>query len=75
MGKGNVPVRIDTVVISVQHEEEFTMKALREFVREEVITPVLNEYGFSVEDVVNIFINPTGNFVIGGPHGDSGPYR
>jgi len=41
-------------------------------VREGVIAPVLRDYGFYIEDVANIHINPTGNFVIGGPNGDTG---
>ena len=68
---GNV-VGIDTVVVSVMHAAEFEIEELRKYVREGVIAPVLANYGFKIEDVANIFINPTGNFVIGGPNGDTG---
>ena len=69
--KGNV-IGIDTVVVSVMHSSEFAMEDLRAYVRNEVIAPVLAEYGFDISAVANIHINPTGNFVIGGPDGDTG---
>lgn len=69
--KGNV-TGIDTVVVSVMHSKDFTVEQVREYVRAEVITPVLKQYGFDIADVANIHINPTGNFVIGGPNGDTG---
>ena len=65
-------VGIDTVVVSVMHSADFEIDQLRKYVREGVIAPVLAKYGFKVEDVQNIYINPTGNFVIGGPNGDTG---
>ena len=65
-------VGIDTVVVSVMHSADFEIEELRKYVREGVIAPVLAKYGFKVEDVANIYINPTGNFVIGGPNGDTG---
>ena len=65
-------VGIDTVVVSVMHSADFEIEELRKYVREGVIAPVLNKYGFKIEDVANIYINPTGNFVIGGPNGDTG---
>ena len=65
-------VGIDTVVVSVMHSADFEMDQLRRYIREGVIAPVLAKYGFKVEDVANIYINPTGNFVIGGPNGDTG---
>ena len=63
---------IDTVVVSVMHSADFEMSELRRYIREGVIAPVLANYGFSIDDVANIHINPTGNFVIGGPNGDTG---
>ncbi len=69
--KGNV-VGIDTVVVSVMHSADFEMSELRKYIREGVISPVLKAYGFDIADVANIHINPTGNFVIGGPNGDTG---
>ena len=65
-------VGIDTVVVSVMHSADFEIEELRKYVREGVIAPVLAKYGFKIEDVANIYINPTGNFVIGGPNGDTG---
>ena len=68
---GNV-VGIDTVVVSVMHSADFEISELRRYIREGVIAPVLKKYGFDINDVANIHINPTGNFVIGGPNGDTG---
>ena len=65
-------VGIDTVVVSVMHSADFEIGELRRYIREGVIAPVLKKYGFSIDDVKNIHINPTGNFVIGGPNGDTG---
>ena len=65
-------VGIDTVVVSVMHSADFEMSELRRYIREGVIAPVLQQYGFAIENVPNIHINPTGNFVIGGPNGDTG---
>ena len=69
--QGNV-AGVDTVVVSVMHTESFDMEELRKYVTQGVIAPVLEQYGFRLEDVKHIFINPTGNFVIGGPDGDTG---
>ena len=68
---GNV-VGIDTVVVSIMHSEDFVIEEVRRYIREGVIAPVLAKYGFDIKDVANIHINPTGNFVIGGPNGDTG---
>ncbi len=68
---GNV-TGIDTVVVSVMHSKDYSVEQVRSFVRQEVIAPVLQRYGFDVADVAHIHINPTGNFVIGGPNGDTG---
>ena len=69
--KGNV-LGIDTVVVSIMHSADFEMGELRRYIREGVIAPVLKQYGFDIADVAHIHINPTGNFVIGGPNGDTG---
>ena len=63
---------VDTVVVSIMHSADFEMEELRRYIREGVIAPVLERYGFKLEDVEHIHINPTGNFVIGGPNGDTG---
>ncbi|MBQ8748651.1 MAG: methionine adenosyltransferase, partial [Oscillospiraceae bacterium] len=65
-------VGIDTVVVSIMHSVDFEMSELRRYIREGVIAPVLKQYGFDIESVAHIHINPTGNFVIGGPNGDTG---
>ena len=69
--KGSV-LGVDTVVVSIMHSADFEIEELRRYVREGVIAPVLARYGFHIEDVKHIHINPTGNFVIGGPNGDTG---
>ena len=65
-------VGIDTVVVSIMHSPDFEMEELRRYIREGVIAPVLKKYGFNMANVAHIHINPTGNFVIGGPNGDTG---
>ncbi len=65
-------VGIDTVVVSIMHSADFEMEELRKYIRQGVIAPVLADYGFDIGNVANIHINPTGNFVIGGPNGDTG---
>ena len=65
-------IGIDTVVVSVMHSEDFEISELRKYIRQGVIAPVLRKYGFDIENVAHIHINPTGNFVIGGPNGDTG---
>ena len=68
----NNVIGIDTVVVSVMHSADFEMEELRKYIRQGVIAPVLESYGFDINQVANIHINPTGNFVIGGPNGDTG---
>ena len=69
--QGNA-IGIDTVVVSVMHSEDFEIEELRRYIRQGVIAPVLKQYGFDMENVSHIHINPTGKFVIGGPNGDTG---
>ena len=68
---GNV-LGIDTVVVSIMHSEDFATEELHRYIRMGVIAPVLKDYGFDIENVEHIHINPTGKFVIGGPNGDTG---
>ena len=66
----NKPVRVDAIVVSSQHAEEITLEQIREDIIREVIIPsVPAEY---MDDNTKIYVNPTGRFVVGGPHGDSG---
>ena len=65
-------VGVDTVVVSVMHRADFAIADLRQYIRTQVIEPVLAQYGFDAKDVPHIYMNPTGSFVIGGPNGDTG---
>ena len=64
------PVAIDTVVVSTQHDADVTHKQIEEAVIEEIIKPVLP--ADLINDQIRYLINPTGRFVVGGPHGDCG---
>ncbi len=66
----NKPVRVDTVVISTQHDEEVTMQQIAEDLKEHVIKAVVPAE--LLDKDTKYFINPTGRFVIGGPQGDTG---
>ncbi len=68
----NNVVGVDTVVVSVMHSAAFEIGQLRSYVRTQVIAPVLEQYGFPLNTVAHVHINPTGQFVIGGPDGDTG---
>jgi S-adenosylmethionine synthetase len=65
------PVRIDTVVLSTQHSPDIGLEELRRHIIERVITPALPEHLFNPKKAT-IHVNPTGRFVVGGPHGDAG---
>lgn len=64
------PLRVDTVVVSTQHDPEVTQERLYADIKEQVIKSIVPEQ--MIDDSTKIYINPTGRFVIGGPHGDSG---
>ena len=66
----NQPVRVDTVVISTQHSPEVSLAQIREDMIEQVVKKVIPSH--LLDENTKYFINPTGRFVIGGPHGDSG---
>ncbi len=65
----NKPTQIETVVVSTQHAPEVSQEEISREITEKVIKPVL---GSLWNDKIKIHINPTGKFVIGGPHGDAG---
>ncbi len=65
-----IPKRIATIVISTQHDPETSLEQIREDMKREVISPVLDSSMIDQDTVIHI--NPTGRFVIGGPQGDSG---
>jgi len=65
------PVAIDAVVVSTQHSPDITLREIREDIIEKVIVPTLPSDMFDV-NTATIHINPTGRFVVGGPHGDAG---
>ena len=68
--ENNNPVRIDTIVISTQHNEEVSQEYLRELMINEVINKIIDSS--LIDENTKIYVNPTGRFVIGGPKGDTG---
>ncbi len=64
------PVRLEAVVLSTQHDEDVTQEQIHEDIRKYVFDPILPKE--MVDADTKFFINPTGRFVIGGPHGDAG---
>ncbi len=69
-GEDGKPVRLEAVVISTQHDDDVTQEQIHEDIRKYVIDPVCP--AGMIDDKTKIYINPTGRFVIGGPHGDAG---
>ncbi len=68
--KEGKPVRLDAVVLSTQHDPDVTQERIHEDIKKYVFDPVLPAE--MIDEDTKFFINPTGRFVIGGPHGDSG---
>jgi S-adenosylmethionine synthetase len=64
------PARIDAVVVSTQHDDDVTTETLRAEVKKHIIDPILPKH--MIDANTKFHINPTGRFVIGGPHGDTG---
>lgn len=64
------PIRVDTIVVSTQHEENVDLVTLKKDIKEKVINEIVPKE--LLDDKTKYFINPTGRFVIGGPLGDSG---
>ncbi len=67
---GDTPVRLENIVVSTQHDPEISLEQIREDIIQHVITPVVP--ASFIDEQTEIFVNPTGRFVIGGPEGDSG---
>lgn len=67
---GDMPVRVDTIVVSTQHDPEVDQQQIHKDVMEKVILPIVP--GHYLDEKTKYFINPTGRFVIGGPQGDAG---
>ena len=68
--KDGKAIRLDAVVLSTQHDPDVTQEQIHEDIKKYVFAPVLPQD--MIDDETKFFINPTGRFVIGGPHGDSG---
>jgi S-adenosylmethionine synthetase len=68
--ENNIPVRVDTIVVSTQHHEEITNEQIKADILEYVIQPVVPEE--LLDEHTKYFINPSGRFVLGGPQGDVG---
>ncbi|MDE6349806.1 MAG: methionine adenosyltransferase [Treponemataceae bacterium] len=69
--EGHKPVRIDTVVVSHQHDPDVSYETIKERIVEEIVKPELEPTGL-LDERTKYFVNPTGRFVIGGPFGDAG---
>ena len=65
-----VPTRVDTIVVSTQHSAEIDNATIRKDILDQVILPIIPKN--LMDGKVNIYVNPTGRFVIGGPQGDTG---
>ena len=65
-----VPVRVDTIVISTQHDEDVTQEQIHSDLRKHVIDAIVDPS--LIDEETRFFINPTGRFVVGGPEGDAG---
>lgn len=68
--ENNKPVRLEAVVLSTQHDPDVTQEQIHEDIKKYVFDPILPKE--LIDDNTKFFINPTGRFVIGGPHGDAG---
>ena len=80
-GGGNRPVRIDTIVVSTQHDEFDTDERMQQRIKDDIINILMPRVISDIKDEkvielfsdsINFYVNPTGKFVIGGPHGDTG---
>ncbi|MDD8049447.1 MAG: methionine adenosyltransferase [Thomasclavelia sp.] len=63
-------VKVDTILMSVQHDPDVDYEEFKKYIKEEIMDKVVSEYNLNHD--YKVLINPTGRFVIGGPHGDTG---
>ena len=63
-------IRIDTILMSVQHDEDVDLDAFKKYIHDEIMVRVAKSFGLN--DDFRYFVNPTGRFVVGGPEGDTG---
>lgn len=66
------PIRLDTILISTQHADGISIGQIQEDLIAFIIKPVMERYSLNIDKNTKIIINPSGRFVIGGPHGDAG---
>lgn len=69
-GDDGKPKRVDTIVISTQHSEETEQQTIKEDIKKHLIPNIISDEWMDAETILHV--NPTGKFVIGGPHGDTG---
>ncbi|MEG0452950.1 MAG: methionine adenosyltransferase [Coprobacillus sp.] len=62
--------KIDTILMSIQHDEDFNEKEFKDYIQNVIMQDVVKKYDMNTD--YKVYINPTGRFVIGGPHGDTG---
>ena len=63
-------LKVETILMSIQHDPDYDEEKFKQYIKEEIMDKVVDEYGLNHD--YKVFINPTGRFVIGGPHGDTG---
>lgn len=68
--EGDVPVRVEAIVVSTQHKPDVSTEQIRQDIIEHVIKPIVPAE--LIDENTKIYVNPSGKFVVGGPHGDSG---
>lgn len=70
--ENGIPKKIDTIVVSQQHDADLSLAQVQERIRKHIVQPVLDRYSQFVDGDITYHLNPTGKFVIGGPQGDTG---
>lgn len=70
--RNNNPVKIDTILVSTQHDEDVEINEIKEFIEKEIISILKEKYNKDLFVDFDLIVNPTGKFVVGGPDGDTG---